>query len=240
MDDWSAMLQTQPHPQRKKRETRRRRFRTRPVGDQSAPVNQSRTMRRRFKSSEPSQSVPIGGGRGGTQWRLGAIQRRNQVATSTSTSPPALKEGKRSMWNSARRQEVKHPVQRDPLHSVLTTSTTTARSIQQQPEQSPPPPQVSRDYMSVLMEIVSQTSSLTLDVLNVYKTRDPVNDPRPKCLERLLCQLNQDWRSKGAAPAAMAPFLRFILILIDQNHPIDQVQYSPIKSERRLVYFLVD
>lgn len=63
-----------------------------------------------------------------------------------------------------------------------------------------------------LMHLIQQTAPLAMDVLGVYKSKnDGQHNPssEPKCLERLLCQLNQDWKTKGSVPAAMAPFLRY-------------------------------
>lgn len=62
------------------------------------------------------------------------------------------------------------------------------------------------------MRLIQQTTPLAMDVLDVYKSRSNAkNSPQssePKCLERLLCQLNQDWKGRGSVPAAMAPFFR--------------------------------
>ncbi|KAI9561987.1 hypothetical protein GHT06_012950 [Daphnia sinensis] len=63
-----------------------------------------------------------------------------------------------------------------------------------------------------LMHLIQQTTPLAMDVLDVYKSRSvgqqATQSTEPKCLERLLCQLNQDWKGRGSVPAAMAPFLR--------------------------------
>lgn len=61
-------------------------------------------------------------------------------------------------------------------------------------------------FIGRLMGLIRQTTPLTMDVLGVYdQTRDVANG---KCLERLLCQLNQDWKNQGTVSAALAPFLR--------------------------------
>ena len=63
-----------------------------------------------------------------------------------------------------------------------------------------------------LMHLVQQTTPLAMDVLHVFKTQSEEQQqhqaPEPKCLERLLCQLNQEWKRKGIVSAALAPFLR--------------------------------
>lgn len=62
-----------------------------------------------------------------------------------------------------------------------------------------------------LMHLIQQTTPLAMDVLGVYKSKNDGqhhSSTEPKCLERLLCQLNQDWKNRGSVPAAMAPFLR--------------------------------
>lgn len=62
-----------------------------------------------------------------------------------------------------------------------------------------------------LMHLVQQTTPIAMDVLGVYQLKsDTQQQPstEPKCLERLLCQLNQDWKGRGSVPAAMAPFFR--------------------------------
>jgi hypothetical protein len=63
-----------------------------------------------------------------------------------------------------------------------------------------------------IMRLIQQATPLAMDVLDVYKSRSSgqhsSQSSEPKCLERLLCQLNQDWKGRGSVPAAMAPFLR--------------------------------
>lgn len=61
-------------------------------------------------------------------------------------------------------------------------------------------------FIGRLMGLIRQTTPLTMDVLGVYdQTQDVTHG---KCLERLLCQLNQDWKNQGTVSAALAPFLR--------------------------------
>ena len=61
-----------------------------------------------------------------------------------------------------------------------------------------------------LMQLVTSNTPLTLEVLDVYRHHNVLHQGNTnKCLERLLCQLNQDWKSKGSVPAALAPFLRY-------------------------------
>ena len=65
----------------------------------------------------------------------------------------------------------------------------------------------SAGFIANLMQLVMQTAPLALDVLNVYKRQSAPS----KCMESLLCQVNQDWKKKGSVPAAMAPFLRYLM-----------------------------
>ena len=60
-------------------------------------------------------------------------------------------------------------------------------------------------FVNRLMHLVTGNTPLTLEVLDVFRH----HQDNTKCLERLLCQLNQDWKTKGSVPAALAPFLRY-------------------------------
>ena len=63
-------------------------------------------------------------------------------------------------------------------------------------------------FLGRLMKLIQQTAPISMDVLGVYDRIGRIDNS--KCLERLLCQLNQDWKSQGAVPASLAPFLRFV------------------------------
>ena len=225
---------------RKKRETRRR-LRTnagRRAQNLSVRMNSTFIQRRRYPVTEtPPESgsiaLPIGGGRGGTHWRLGPIQRQNRP-----TEAPILRQLPISTARSAIPEAEKRSIAWNPSGSSNRVSAAIV------PEHNPHPPirnQIPRneapdlripalpalpagirqlssnDTLTTLMAMVSQASTLTLDVLDVFRNRDASSASSDaysasgdaKCLERLLCQLNQDWRSKSVATAAFAPFLRF-------------------------------
>ena len=74
---------------------------------------------------------------------------------------------------------------------------------------SPPPTEQEDGMVMRMMHFIQQTTPLAMDVLGVFKSNQHQQQSgEPKCLERLLCQLNQDWKTRGPVPAAMAPFLR--------------------------------
>ncbi len=89
----------------------------------------------------------------------------------------------------------------------------------------------STGFVANLMQVVVQTTPLALDVLNVYK--DQPNQGAPKCVESLLCQVNQDWKKKGSVPAAMVPFLRYSSVALFC------FLYDPIRPLAKGIYRIV-
>ena len=258
MQEWISVLQPEAGIRRnsggrgfhgrRKRETRRRLRNNAGRRVQHHPARTNNTFIRRrhpvsgiaetgavqppMAESAETVMLPIGGGRGGTHWRLGSVQRRPNRPTQASvaevtvpsSSPQPPEAEKRSItWNpsgSPKRvnavqpvmERNSHPLGRNPIPKPELGGSGMLTPLLPSGIPTPTP----NDTLTMLMALVSEASSLTLDVLNVFKSRattsgDIYSAPSDtKCLERLLCQLNQDWRGKGVATAAFAPFLRSV------------------------------
>lgn len=107
------------------------------------------------------------------------------------------------------------------LESLTGSASQTQPDMQSRSQQRPPYPQQHNQWSAPeetvigrLMGLIRQTTPLTMDVLGVYDQTNEIfpsspSAPASKCLERLLCQLNQEWKHQGAVSAALAPFLRY-------------------------------
>lgn len=136
--------------------------------------------------------------RSGMRSRSGQERReRNEVLVSTKRPEP------RHIPSEFRQQLYRNPTSEAPYDLDDSASSP--------PVHSPPSyPMEQEDGIVIrLMHLIQQTTPLAMDVLGVFKANSQHQQSgEPKCLERLLCQLNQDWKTRGSVPAAMAPFLR--------------------------------
>lgn len=109
--------------------------------------------------------------------------------------------------------EFHHQQQQMYRHPVSESSSSSSYLVDMEESATTVSKPVEEDGLIVrLMHLIQQTTPLAMDVLGVYKSKNDAqhhsSNSEPKCLERLLCQLNQDWKTRGSVPAAMAPFLR--------------------------------
>lgn len=161
------------------------------------------TVRPRRIGSSHFKSDRSGSSRSGMRIENGSTQKPEEKSKEGEVTTPAPKEKSEPRHiPSEFRQQIynRHPVEQLESPYDLEDSASIVEPAEE-------------DSLIVrLMHLFQQTTPLAMDVLDVYKSRtvgqQGTQSSEPKCLERLLCQLNQDWKGKGSVPAAMAPFFR--------------------------------